>query len=140
MLSSALFTIPTPSNAFSVASVRVSKRGAISLRLRVPGPGTLTGTANFMRRGRRHRKLTNSVPVVYGSATVSATTAETLMLAITPTRAGLRLLRANNRLTVRLALAFTPTGGTVSQTNLRVSVGPITTSVLKPAKPGERVP
>ncbi len=146
---SAPLTILAPSNVISVIAERVSKRGAITLCLAVPGPGTLTGTAKFsgrrrrvVGRVRRRRRLVNpSATGFYGSATVGAAGAETLTLAITPTRIASKLLKAGYGLKVTLGLAFTPTSGTVRHTDLRIRVGPIATNaVTSSAKRRERGP
>src|SRR5947209_397733 len=97
------------SNAFSILSVKVTKRGAILERVRLPGPGRLSVAASapkhLARRSRnRHARLrTRTVKVA--SAAVS-THGGTLTITLHP-----RGLSRASRVRVTLATTYVPTGG-----------------------------
>jgi ABC-type phosphate transport system substrate-binding protein len=85
-----------PSNQFSVTrGIINSRRGTITLVLRLPGPGTLTVRGNGLRGVGRN---------------VSA--AGTVRITLRANRAGLRRLRRRGRMRTRLRVTFTPRGGT----------------------------
>ena len=82
----------------AVAGARLDRRGRIVVRFTAPGPGRATARA----RARR-------IAVGSGSRTVSRAGKATL--AIAPSRAAKRALRAHRRLKVTLKVAFKPAGG-----------------------------
>ena len=124
------------SNAVSATSREVSNSGAITLEVLVHTSGTLNGTATCKQKSTRftgsgpHRhRVTKSKSIVYGIAVLTATGAGTFKLTIKPTRTALKLLRVAKKLTVTVALAFTPTGGPISRASLNVPVSaPIASS------------
>ena len=130
--SAALVVVERPPGAIAVTSRTVSPGGAVGLRVLVPGPGTLNGRATFVqtrtlikrhRRGRQ--KVTTSRTVLYGAASVSATKAGKVMLVIRPTRTASRLLAADKRLKLTLALAFIRPDGAISRTRVTITVAPV---------------
>jgi DNA-binding beta-propeller fold protein YncE len=117
------------SNAVSVISRQVSNHGAITLGVLVQAPGTLRAVATCVLttvrsvNGRSHRqRVTRPRTIRYGTAALATTSAGTFGLTITPTRAAFRLLKVSKRLTVRVALEFAPTNGTISRLGLTVPV------------------
>ena len=129
---SAPFTVvEQPPGAIVVTSRTVSPGGAVGLRVLVPGPGALNGRATFVetrtffKRHRRGRhKVTTSRTVLYGAASASATKAGKVMLVIRPTRSASRLLAANKRLKLTLALAFIRPDGAIRRTRVTITVRP----------------
>jgi DNA-binding beta-propeller fold protein YncE len=131
---SASFTVlkPPPSSV-SVASHKVSPSGTITLGVLVHAPGQLTGTATFTQkttriagRGRHRHPVTSSRTVVYGTASLSATGSGVATLMIRPTGTGLRLLKADRKLTVKVGLTFTPGGATTGRASLHFVVRAMT--------------
>jgi hypothetical protein len=127
---SASFTVTTPPlSSVAVTSRNVSPSGAITLGVLVHVPGTLTGTAAFTQKSsritgsRRHRhRVVKSRNLVYGAASLSTTSAGVVVLIIRPTNLALKLLKANKKITVNVALSFAPEGGAIIRAALRVLV------------------
>ncbi len=95
----------------TIGRVSVSRRtGTASVRVSVPGRGTLSATA----RGTQRRKVgrqTRTSTVTVGSARRSTTAASTVTLSVKiGRRARTALLRKPYALSVRLALRFAPAG------------------------------
>jgi len=96
-----------PSSSFALGRVsRFAKRGTAALSVQVPGPGTLTIAGPKVK-----------------AATLNPTAAGEESIPIRPTAQALASLARRGRLTVRVTLAYTPTGGapaTVTRTVLLV--------------------
>ena len=98
--------IPTPpsppSSAFSVGKLKLNKKnGSGTLKVTLPGPGTLTAIDAKAKAPKRIK-----------SATVASAAAGTVMLKLKPTGAGKKALKNTGKLQFKALLAFTPTGGT----------------------------
>jgi virginiamycin B lyase len=102
-----------PSNAFAVVSKHVSASGVITLRVKTHAAGRLTAGAAFSEHGRH-----------YGSARGTPSRSDLAKLTIKPTRAAMKLLAASHGLHVRIALKFTPTGGTANRIAVALTVKP----------------
>jgi hypothetical protein len=103
-----------PSNEFTISHIKVSRTGAVTFKVKVPGPGAIEAI------------LTASDDTVASSAAVQQATArfnisrlharakhaETISLRATPNAGGRRLIKNHtHRITLRLYVTFTPTGG-----------------------------
>jgi hypothetical protein len=98
-----------PSNAIVVGKlVRNLKRGTAKLAVRLPGAGVLRATDARAKK-----------PKLLKQATVEAAGPGTVKLALKPTGAGRAVLAREGKLAVRVALAFTPTGGTAGKVVVR---------------------
>jgi hypothetical protein len=113
-----------PSNVFTKGKLTLNKKnGTATLAVSVPGAGTLTAidahskvaVGSFAKtKGKPKAK-----PIYVKPATVSSTSASTVLVAIKPTPAAKQILKTKGKLAVKVRLTFTPTGGTAaSQTYL----------------------
>jgi hypothetical protein len=107
---------PAPSNTFTIGKPKLNKKnGTAKLPVTVPGPGALRLVWMPLRHYRAAATAARRQPpisVKEGSAT--ATAAGTVNLSVLPTKAGRKLLREDHKLRVKVAISFTPTGGTPS--------------------------
>jgi hypothetical protein len=99
---------PKPSNHFTVLSKKVSTRGVVSLRLRVPGRGKLSARGTYVVKLAKHRTRT----VVFGTASASPRGAGTPTLTVKPSSTTLKLLRTGASVKLSVTISYTPTGGT----------------------------
>jgi Bacterial Ig domain len=107
---------PPPSNAFTVARGVKLREGSTVITLVVPGPGAITAQEAGTAASAAARR-----PLVKKSRKV-VTKAGRVSLTIRPTTAGKRVLRRKGKLTARLRLTFTPTGGTPRSTFKKVTI------------------
>lgn len=120
-----------PSNAFSLLRKSISsKTGGATLSLKLPGAGKLevVATAN-VSNGRKGRKKRRLAAITVARVTLSASKGGTFNVPLRPSGAAKKALRKKGKLTVKLALTFTPTGGDAKQTT--------STLVLKLKKAGK---
>lgn len=103
-----------PPNAFTLGKAKLNrKKGTAKLGVTVPGAGVISATdARFgvsatARASKAKKRLVKSV-------TLAAAAAGTVNLAIKPTKAARKILKAKHKLRVKVAVAFTPTGGLTS--------------------------
>lgn len=98
-----LIPVPvSPSNAFTVGKLKLNKKdGTATLKVTLPGAGTLTATDAKKKSPKRIKK-----------ATVASAAAGTVTLKLKPTGAGKKALRNTGKLQFKAGLSFTPTGGT----------------------------
>jgi hypothetical protein len=95
--------LPVPSNAFTVGKLKLNKKnGTATLKVTLPGAGTLTATDTKKKSPKRIKK-----------ATATSTAASTVTLKLKPTGAGKKTLKNAGKLQFKALLSFTPTGGTV---------------------------
>ena len=95
--------IEEPSNAFKVLSVKRNRRnGSVSLRIAVGAPGVITLRTAARRKGAKPtvRPMTRTI-ARSGSAT----------LQVKPALATLTRLRRRHRVSLKVLITFTPTGG-----------------------------
>ncbi len=92
-----------PSNAFSLLRKSISsKTGGATISVKLPGAGKLELVATA-KNGKKTIKV--------ASATLNAGQAGTFNVPLRPSGAAKKALRKKGKLTVKLALTFTPTGG-----------------------------
>lgn len=90
--------ITPPSNSVTFGRVRrLTRKGTATLSVEVPGPGQLVLAGSKVR-----------------TVTLTPTTAGTESVTIKPTGSALALLRKRGRVSVRVNVTFTPSGGTPS--------------------------
>ncbi|MDQ2630581.1 MAG: hypothetical protein M3Y75_06350 [Actinomycetota bacterium] len=92
-----------PSNAFTFGKLKLNKKnGTATLKVNVPGAGTLTAVDAKKKAPKRIRKAT---------ATAAA---GTTTLTLKPTGAGKKTLEEKGELQFKALVTFTPTGGTAA--------------------------
>lgn len=108
---------PAPSNAFSVgSSITFGANGTGTMTVTVPGPGVVTaadaGAASARVAGIHAAAAKKKAKALVKPVRVVATKAGKVKLSIRPTAAGRKVLNRRKKLTVRLRVTYTPTGGT----------------------------
>jgi hypothetical protein len=108
----------SPSNFFTVGKLKLNKKnGTATLKVTLPGPGTLTATDAKAKSPKRIKK-----------ATVVAAAAGTVTLNLKPTGAGKKTLTDKGSLKFKATLAFTPPGGSTGTQvlirNLKMNLAP----------------
>ncbi len=112
---------PSPSNSFTiVAKKTVAKTGAEVVTVSVPGAGALAGveTASIKRAGKHHPNR----PATVGRASASAGAAGKVKLTFTLTSAAREYLRKHGKLSVRIKIGYTPTGGAPASKTISVTL------------------
>jgi uncharacterized repeat protein (TIGR01451 family) len=110
---------PAPLNVFGLTSRKASATGHITLVVSSPGRGTfhLVGAVHLPAAGRRRAQT-----IPYGSVTATARVKGHLTLAIAPGLRARTLRAQHTRLTVTLAITFTPTGGRPRTRSIHLTV------------------
>jgi hypothetical protein len=96
-----------PSNAFAVPSAKAGKHGQANLVLDLPGPGAVDAVATA-----KVAKAAAKRTIAVAKAHANVTAAGRRVLTLKPTKQGRGALRRLRRLKARVAIKFTPTGGT----------------------------
>jgi hypothetical protein len=101
---------PAPDNSFQLGLLQRLPAGWALLTLDVPGPGAVKAraTASVPRAAAKRKRIT------VARATAKPTAAMTVVLILRPTKKARRVLARRNRLRARVAITFTPTGGTAN--------------------------
>jgi hypothetical protein len=105
---------PAPSNEFTVSHIKVSSAGALTFKVKVPGPGAIEALVTAWDD---NVASTAALQPATGRFKIShvdtrAKHAETIAIKTTPNAVGRRLIRNHTyRITLRLYVTFTPTGG-----------------------------
>jgi len=122
---------PPPSNTIVVGKAVLNKKnGTAKLPVTVPGAGVLSAVdANFVTIASGSAKKKRMVK----SATVTATAPGIINVPLKPTGHGRKVLNKKGKLKIRVALTFTPTGGTAATTTVKVTLKK--TVKPKPKKP-----
>lgn len=101
-----------PSNVFSFGKAKLNrKKGTAELPVTVPGAGVIVATdarftAGAVASVSKVKRLVKSVTLT--------TVAGTLNLPIKPTKAARKILKAKHKLRIKMAVTFTPTGGSAA--------------------------
>jgi hypothetical protein len=128
---------PPPSNAVTFGKLaKNTRKGSATLTVNLPGPGVVTlanagsksagASASKAKKAKQPKKPKTAVK----KATLTATAAGAVKLPINPTSAALKYLKAKHSLSAKVAITFTPTGGTAKTVTKTV--------VLKLAKPKKK--
>jgi hypothetical protein len=104
---------PPPPNDFTVPGGSVTfGNGSATVTVNVPGPGVVTATdASSAAASRVATAAAKKKKPLIKPARAVAKKAGPVKLRIKPTKAGRKILRNKKKLKVRLAITFTPTGG-----------------------------
>jgi hypothetical protein len=116
-----LLLVVEPSNAFKTNASGKGHNGAILLGEKVPGKGVLSAKATFTQAAGASAAKVRSV--LYGSAKKKVTKAGKVSFTIKPSAAGRRALGHLHRLKVKVAVTFTPTGGSARTKTITTTVG-----------------
>jgi hypothetical protein len=118
---------PLGSNRFSFGKVTLNrKNGSAKLSVKVPGPGKLTAKAEASKAKAGKVKKTQWLK----PAAVTASKAGSVTIPLKPTAAAKKILKAEHKLRVKVAVTFDPAGGSP-----RTETVPV---VLKLQTPGPR--
>jgi hypothetical protein len=107
-------TPPPPSNAITIGSKIVFKSGATVLSVTVPGPGVLSvaPTGTGARAADRRADAAKKKKPLVKSVRVNVKVAGVVKVTLKPTAAGKKVLKKKGKLTQKMSITFTPTGGT----------------------------
>lgn len=128
-----------PSNEFTVgSSITLKPNGTAVIVVTVPGPGSVEATdggggytaSDRAEAARKKRKKPKKAKALVKKTTVQATQAGPVSLTIRPTSAAVKLLNKKGKLTVRVKVTYTPTGGAPNSKTIPVT--------LKKKKQGKR--
>jgi hypothetical protein len=116
-------TPPPPSNVVVVGKAVLNKKnGTAKLPVTVPGAGVLSAVdANFVTVAGISAKKKKKKRMVK-SATVTATAPGILNVPLKPTGPGRKVLNEKGKLKIKVALTFTPTGGTAATQTVKVTL------------------
>lgn len=93
-----------PANAFTFGKLKLNKKnGTATLKVTVPGAGSLTAIDAKKKAPKRIKK-----------ATATSTGAATVTLKLKPTNAGRKTLKSKGKLKFKALVSFTPSGGTAA--------------------------
>jgi hypothetical protein len=112
-----------PSNAFTLGSKIVFKSGKTVLSVTVPGPGTLqvapapAGARAAVARGAAKKKK----PLVK-SVKVNVKAAGVVKVTLKPTAAGKKVLKKKGKITQKMRITFTPTGGSANAKTKSITI------------------
>jgi hypothetical protein len=126
-----------PSNTFTFGKLaKNTRKGSATLTVNLSGPGVVTlanagsksagASTSKAKKAKQPKKPKTAVK----KATLTATAAGAVKLPINPTSAALKYLKAKHSLSAKVAITFTPTGGTANTVTKTV--------VLKLAKPKKK--
>ena len=113
-----------PDNRFTVTNISAVKSGVLGFTLTVPGPGTISATVTGSVAGGASR-------VVFAKLSKSFRAASTSHVSLPPVAQGLALIKQarghgkntkHKKITLQLAIAYTPTGGIANA----LRFGPVT--------------
>jgi hypothetical protein len=108
-------TAVLPNNHFTVSQIRTHHHGTITLRVKVPGPGTIDVLETAWKNNlAQSAVLLQPAPHRFAFARqhTTARRASTLRVRVTPNALGRRLVHHHTyRVTLRLWVTYTPTGG-----------------------------
>ena len=115
---------PPPVNDITVPGGSVTfSNGTFTLPVTVPGPGTLgaaqapAATTSRATAAAKKKKLVKPV-----TKTVTKTGTSVVKLKMKLTKKGKKVLRKKGKLKVRLAITFTPTGGTANTEVTKITI------------------
>jgi hypothetical protein len=109
-----------PSNDFQMSKPVVGRNGTLVIALNVPGAGIVTGAAKTKVKARKRRKKAKTIR--YGKGTVAASSAGLVTLRIPASRAARKALTRLRKLTVSVAVTYTPVGGSPKTRRTSVAV------------------
>ena len=113
---------PPPSNAITVGSKIVFKNGYTVLSVTVPGPGVLQVRPTAAGAGAAKVRAAAKRKALVKSVKRAITAAGVVKIKVKPTKAGKKVLKRKGKLKQKVAITFTPTGGTPSTTTKKVTI------------------
>jgi hypothetical protein len=106
---------PPPSNAFTFGKLQLNKKkGTGKLAVNVPDPGRLTAVDVRSLGTARSALPSKRPPVLIKKAQLGIAAAGTAKLNLKPTGVGKKTLKKTGKLSFKLLVTFTPTGGTAA--------------------------
>jgi hypothetical protein len=114
-----------PSNAFTVGTPAILKKGKATVVVTVPNPGAITGGSSndtsLAATAKKKRKKAKPL-LVQVSATAAA--AGPVTLTLSASKAGRKLLREKGKLKTSAKIVYTPTGGSASTQTIQLKLKP----------------
>jgi hypothetical protein len=111
------FTTPAAPNSFTFGKIKVSGKGAISVPLKLPWSGKVSGKATFVVKTGKHKRT-----FVYGTANAKSNGAGTVTLKITVRGKAAKQLKQLGRARVTITVTFSPNGGSKRTKTVKVTV------------------
>jgi hypothetical protein len=103
-----------PDNRFTIAKIRAAKSGVVSLDVVLPGPGRLELLETAPTANIAGALTTGRGRFAFGRLTKNIASPGHVRVTLRPTARGRALVRKHHRaVTIRIAVAYTPTGGKV---------------------------
>jgi hypothetical protein len=115
---------PPPSNSFTIGSKIVFKNGQTVLTINVPGPGTLSVAPVGAKASRvaSIAKKKKKKPALIKSVKRKVTKAGKVKITLKPTKAGKKVLKKKHKLSAKMRITFTPTGGLPHSTTKKITI------------------
>jgi hypothetical protein len=118
-----------PGNAFTFDGKPIFGNGSTTLIIVVPGPGQISVTpagasasVAAKKKGAKGKKKAKKKPALIKKTTVNATKAGPVRVKIKPTKAGKKILKRKGKLTTKINVTFTPTGGQANTVTRKVTI------------------
>jgi hypothetical protein len=113
-----------PSNSFTIGSKIVFKNGQTVLTINVPGPGTLSVAPVGAKASRvaSIAKKKKKKPALIKSVKRKVTKAGKVKITLKPTKAGKKVLKKKHKLSAKMRITFTPTGGLPHSTTKKITI------------------
>jgi len=113
-----------PSNAFTVGSKIVFKSGSTTLTITVPGPGVLqvAPTAGGSRAQIARARAAKKKKALVKTVRVNVVKAGKVKVTLRPTAAGKKVLKKKGKITQKVRITFTPTGGTPKSSTKTITI------------------
>jgi hypothetical protein len=119
-----------PGNAFTFDGKPIFGNGSTTLVIVVPGPGQISVTPASSasasiaakKKNAKGKKKAKKKPALIKNTTVNATKAGPVRVKIKPTKAGKKVLKRKGKLTTKVNVTFTPTGGQANTVTHKVTI------------------
>ena len=113
-----------PSNAFTVGSKIVFKSGSTTITITVPGPGVLqvAPTAGGSRAAFAKARAAKKKKPLIKTVKLNVAKAGKVKVTLKPTAAGKKVLKKKGKITQKMRITFTPTGGTPKSSTKTITI------------------
>jgi len=120
----------TPSNQFTFSGAPIFGAGSTTLIIVVPGPGQISvtpsgaGAASIAAKGKKKggKGKKKAKPALIKKTTVKVGKAGPVKVKIKPTKAGKKIIKKKGRLSTKVDITFTPTGGKARTVTKKVTI------------------
>lgn len=126
-------SIPTPptapNNQFTFSGTPIFGAGSTTLIIVVPGPGQISVTPSgagsasaAAKKGKKGKGKKKAKPALIKKTTVKVNKAGPVKVTIKPTKAGKKVIKKKGRLSTKVDITFTPTGGKPRTVTQKVTI------------------